>query len=254
MDDATGRGRATLVEGDVEFDGRDATLLRAIARTGSVARASADLGRSRARALSRIDALESAFGDLVERSRGGSGGGGSRLTDRGSRILGRYDRLSAAISATAGVPETVLTGAVETVDGELAAVETPIGRVWGLHDGLAVGDRVQVRIGADAVTVRTAEDDREPAATSERNRRRGRVEGVDRGETVHAVRVGVEGTDGEEAVHAIRALVTDGSAERLDIRPERDVWIAWKATATRLVAGIDADERADSDRRVDSDG
>ncbi|MFC5277369.1 LysR family transcriptional regulator [Halorubrum rubrum] len=240
MGDATGRGRATLVEGDVEFDGRDAALLRAIARTGSVARASADLGRSRARALSRIDALEAAFGDLVERNRGGSGGGGSRLTDRGSRILGRYDRLSAAIEATAGVPETVLAGAVEAVDGELAAVETPIGTVWGLHDGLGVDDRVQVRIGADAVTVRTAEDDGEPTATSERNRRHGRIEGVDRGETVHAVRVRVDDA-------TVRALVTDGSAERLGIRPERDVWIAWKATATRLVADVDGDERGDDE-------
>ncbi|WP_281196162.1 TOBE domain-containing protein [Halorubrum sp. F4] len=232
MNDATGRGRATLVEDDVEFDGRDAVLLREIARTGSVARAAADLGRSRARALSRIDALEAAFGDLVERQRGGSGGGGSRLTDRGSRVLERYDRLSAAIEATAGVPETVLAGTVGRIDGELAAVETPIGTVWGLHEGVTADDRVQVRIGADAVTVRSAGADGEPTATSERNRRRGRVEAVERGETVHAVRIRVDDT-------TIRALVTDGSAERLGIRPGTDVWIAWKATATRLVEGVD---------------
>ncbi|MFC5134429.1 MULTISPECIES: LysR family transcriptional regulator [Haloferacaceae] len=238
MEDATGRGRATLVEADVEFDGRDAALLREIARTGSVARAAAELGRSRARALSRIDVLETAFGDLVERHRGGSGGGGSRLTDRGSRVLGRYDRLSAAIEATAGVPETVLAGTVETVDGELAAVGTPIGTVWGLHEGLTADDRVQVRIGADAVTVRSAGADGEPTATSERNRRRGRVEGVDRGETVHAVRVAVDDIDDVDGA-TIRALVTDGSAERLGIRPGTDVWIAWKATATRLVEGVD---------------
>ena len=77
MDEPTGRGRATLVEGDVELDARDAVLLRTIARTGSVAGASAELGRSRARALSRIETLESAFGELVERRRGGSGGGGA---------------------------------------------------------------------------------------------------------------------------------------------------------------------------------
>ena len=232
MDEPTGRGRATLVEDDVEFDARDAALLREIARTGSVARAAAELGRSRARALSRIETLETAFGGLVERRRGGSGGGGSRLTDRGSRVLGRYDRLSAAIEATAGVPETVLAGTVGAVDGELAAVETPIGTVWGLHEGLAADDPVQVRIGADAVTVRPAGADREPTATSERNRRRGRVVAVDRGETVHAVRVGVDDA-------TVRALVTDGSAERLGIRPETDVWIAWKATATRLVEAAD---------------
>jgi molybdate transport system regulatory protein len=226
MDEPTGRGRATLVEGDVELDARDAVLLRTIARTGSVAGASAELGRSRARALSRIETLESAFGELVERRRGGSGGGGSRLTEAGARLLNRYDRLAAAIAATARVPETVLEGTVADVDGELAAVETAVGTVWGLHEGVSAGRTVQARIGGDAVTVRTTNGD--GPATSARNRRHGRIEGVDRGETVHVVRVRVDDA-------TVRALVTDGSAERLGIREGNPVRIAWKATATRLV-------------------
>ncbi len=233
MDEPSGRGRATLVEDDgddVEFDGDDATLLRAVDRAGSVARASAELGRSRARALSRIETLESAFGALVERRRGGSDGGGSRLTEDGTRLLNRYDRLAAAMAATARVPETVLSGTVADVDGELAAVETAVGTVWGLHDGVAVGRSAQARIGGDAVTVRAAGDDTEPAATSARNRRRGRIEGVDRGETVHVVRIRVDDA-------TVRALVTDGSAERLGLREGNRVRIAWKATATRLVEG-----------------
>ena len=44
-----GRGRAALIEGGVEFDERDAALLRAVRETGSVAGAAAELGRSRAR-------------------------------------------------------------------------------------------------------------------------------------------------------------------------------------------------------------
>ena len=231
MDDPIGRGRARLVEGDVEFDGRDAALLETIAREGSVARAAAELGRSRARALSRIETLEAGFGELVERQRGGHSGGGSRLTEAGTRLLNRYERLAAAVAATARVPETVLDGTVTTVDGELAAVQTPVGTVWGLHDGLAADDAVQVRIGADAVTVRPGGD--EPAATSARNRRRGRVAELERGETVHAVRIRV----GDASV---RALLTDGSAERLAIRPGAEVWLSWKATATRLVAGTNA--------------
>ena len=232
MDDPIGRGRARLVEGDVEFDGRDAALLETIAREGSVARAAAELGRSRARALSRIETLEAGFGELVERRRGGRSGGGSRLTEAGTRLLNRYERLAAAVAATARVPETVLDGTVTAVDGELAAVQTPVGTVWGLHDGLAADDAVQVRIGADAVTVRPAGDD-EPAATSARNRRRGRVAEVERGETVHAVRIRV----GDASV---QALLTDGSAERLAIRPGAEVWLSWKATATRLIAGTNA--------------
>lgn len=229
MDEPTGRGAATLVEDGVEFDGSDAALLRAIARTGSVARASTELSRSRARALTRVETLEVAFGDLVERRRGGSDGGGSRLTDAGARLLTRYDRLAAALAATASVPETVLEGTIAETDGELAAVETAVGTVWSIHDALGVGDAVQVRIGADAVTVRTRGSDPAGGETSARNRHRGTIDGVDRGETVHTVRVRVGAV-------AFRALVTDESAERLGIQADEPAWIAWKATATRLVA------------------
>ena len=55
-DAGAGRGRAALIEDGVEFDGRDAALLRAVDAAGSVAGAASDLGRSRARALSRIEA------------------------------------------------------------------------------------------------------------------------------------------------------------------------------------------------------
>lgn len=221
---------AQLRASGVVFAEADAALLDAIAERGSVSGAAEQLGRSRARALDRVETLESAFGALVERRRGGSDGGGSRLTEDGTRLLNRYDRLAAAMAATARVPETVLSGTVADVDGELAAVETAVGTVWGLHDGVAVGRSAQARIGGDAVTVRAAGDDTEPAATSARNRRRGRIEGVDRGETVHVVRIRVDDA-------TVRALVTDGSAERLGLREGNRVRIAWKATATRLVEG-----------------
>ena len=238
MSEPTGRGRATLVEGDVEFGADDAALLGAIGRTGSVARAAETLGRSRARALRRIERLEGAFGDLVNRRRGGRGGGGSSLTETGRALLGRYDRLSAAVAAAAGVPETVVEGVVQTVDGELAAVDTAVGTVWGRHDGLTVDDRVQIRIGADAVTVRSADavtarpaDDGPPDETSARNGRRGQVTEIDRGETIHTVTVAVGGEQ-------IRALVTDESAQRLGLRVDAAVWLSWKATATRLVTDV----------------
>lgn len=227
-DETNGRGRAALVEGGVEFDERDAALLRAIDRTGSVAAAAAELGRSRARALRRIEALEAAFGGLVERTRGGSDGGGSRLTEDGWRLLGRYDRLAAALAATARVPETVLWGAVASVDGELAGVETDVGAVRGLHDGLAVGDDVQVRIGADAITVSDPGTVPEPDSTSARNRLAGVVADLGPGQTVREVTLDVRGTP-------FRALVTAESAARLGLRGGREVVLTWKATATRLV-------------------
>lgn len=228
----TGRGRAAIVEGNIEFGGRDAELLRVIHRTGSVAAAATELGRSRARALNRIETLEETFGQLVERRRGGSGGGGSRLTDAGRRLLDQYDRLSAAVSATASVPETVLSGTVFEIDGEMASVETDVGRLRGLYEGIAVGEDAHLRIGADAVTVHESGATPEPDATSARNRLEGVVSGIDRGETVLTVDVDVDGV-------TVRALLTEESARRLELEPGCTVTLTWKATATRLVRGVD---------------
>ncbi len=234
MTDATsGRGRAVLVSGDVEFDARDAALLCEIRRTGSVARAASNLGRSRARALTRLEALEDAFGAGVERRRGGSDGGGSRLSDDAGALLARFSRLQAALSATATVPETVLAGSVSGVDGELATVSTSIGPVRGRHDGVSVGDDLQARIGADAVTLLAPDGDPVPDETSARNRFDGAVRRVDRGETVATAGIDVDGTE-------FRALVTTDSADRLALAPDRPVVVTWKATATRLVPAPEA--------------
>ncbi len=230
MDDPTptdGRAQAVVARDGVEFDARDARLLRAVGRTGSVAGASSTLGRSRARDLERIETLEAAFGGLVERQRGGSGGGGSRLTATAVDLLERYERLSAAVAATARVPETVLRGSVASVDGELAVVSTPVGEVRGLHEGVDAGDEVQLRVGADAVTVLLPGADPAAGGSSARNRLRGTTLGVDPGGTVATVRVDVEGT-------VFRALLTTESVERLGLQAGREAAISWKATATRV--------------------
>lgn len=228
MDEPSGRGRGVLVREGVEFDERDARLLRAIDETGSVARASSNLGRSRPRDLTRIEDLESAFGELVERRRGGSDGGGSTLTDTARRLLNRYERLQVAISATAQVPETVLEGSVTSVVGELAAVSTSVGTVRGLHDGVTETESVQVRIAADSITVHDPAADLAADATSARNHFAGTIERINRGETVSTVRIDVDGTP-------FSALVTEASADRLELADGSDVGITWKATATRVV-------------------
>lgn len=225
---ADGQGAAALVRDGVEFDRRDCVLLREIDQTGSVSRASSNLGRSRPRDLSRIETLEDAFGALVERRRGGSGGGGSQLTDTAEELLARYERLQAALTATAQVPETVLEGTVTEISGELAEVDTSIGPIRGLHDGVAVGDGVQARIGADSITLLEPGSDPAPDSTSARNKLDGSITAVDRGETVQTVHVTAAGTE-------FRALVTDSSASKLDLTKGWDIVLTWKATATRLV-------------------
>ena len=231
MAEPDGQGRAAFVRDGVEFDERDVTLLKEIDETGSVAKASTSLGRSRARDLSRIEELESAFGDLVERYRGGSGGGGSKLTDNATRLLNRYNRLQVALSATAQVPETVLEGTVSTISGELADVTTNVGTVRGLHDGVVDDDPVQVRIGADSITVRDPTADPDPDSTSARNHLTGTITDIEKGETVFTVAIDVEGT-------VFQALVTGESADRLELTEGRMAVLTWKATATRLTHGV----------------
>lgn len=227
MEETSGKARAAVVSDSVEFDARDVILLREIDAVGSVAKASTNLGRSRARDLSRIETLETVFGTLVERHRGGSGGGGSKLTTNAKQLLNRYERLQTALTATAQVPETVLHGTVTNVTGELADVETAVGLVRGLHDGISVGAQVQARVSGDALTIHDSVTDPDPDSTSARNRLRGIISGIERGQTLFTVSIDVE-----EAT--FRVLITEESATRLGIEPGSSVRLTWKATATRL--------------------
>ncbi|MXR40048.1 LysR family transcriptional regulator [Halobaculum sp. WSA2] len=236
---------ASLVAAGVTFDGRDATLLRAIADAGSVSGAASELGRSRARALSRLETLEDAFGDLVERRRGGADGGGSRLTRGARALLARFDRLAAALAGTAGAAESVFEGVVEGRDGELAVVDTDAGSLRALAVGdpdPAAGDRVQVSVRADAVTLHDPDGTPSADATSARNRFPGDAIGVDRGDAVVDVRVDVG------AEEPLAALVTVDSADRLGLHEGGAVVASFKATATRATrskAAGDADERTE---------
>lgn len=215
---------AHLRAGGVRFDADDAELLRTIDAEGSLNRAADTLGRSYSRAHERLTDLEEAVGPLVVRQRGGSGGGGSQLTDEARDLLARFERLRAEFTGTAEVEETVLSGAVVAREGELATVETGAGRVRALAPD---GDTVQVAIRADAVTLHAPDDAPAAEATSARNRFDGTVVAMDRGEAVARVLVDV----GADAT--LPALVTMSSVEKLDLQEGAEVVASFKATATR---------------------
>jgi molybdate transport system regulatory protein len=220
FDARIGRGGVTLSERDVE-------LLRAIDDHGSINAAATALGRSYSRAQQRIVELEETFGELVERTRGGSGGGGSRLTGRADRLLSRYDRLRAEFSGVAETAETVLSGRVADREGELATVETAAGRVRALVP--EDGDAVRITLRADAVTLQSPSESPDPDRTSARNRLRGTVTSIDTGESVALVAVDV-GAD-----VSLSALVTAASVEKLALDRGTPVVASFKATATRGV-------------------
>ena len=211
----------------VALDTRDVALLRAIDVEGSLSSAAESLGRSYAHAQRRVVELEDAFGSLVERQRGGSGGGGSELTDTAAELLATFERVQTSFEGVTEVAETVLSGTVVERDGELATVETDAGRVRAL---VPEGDGdVYLTLRADAVTLTDPADTPTPEHTSARNRFSGTVTSVETGERVARVAVDVGADD------PVLALVTEDSRSRLDLEPGRDVVVSFKATATRGV-------------------
>lgn len=216
---------ARLFADGVTFEARDAELLRAVDREGSLNAAAQSLCRSYSRSHGRLADLEEAFGPLVERTRGGTGGGGSRLTDGARTLLARFDRLRAEFSGVAAAAETVLEGRVLEREGEIAVVETPVGRIRALTPADAT--TVQVTLRADAVTLHDPEEAPPAGGTSARNRLHGTVVGLDPGESVVSVDVDVGAGD------PLVALVTTDSVDRLDLREGSAVVVTFKATATR---------------------
>jgi len=227
---------AFLTSDDIAFGARDAALLRAIDAEGSLNAAASSLERSYSRAHGRVATLEEAFGSLVERVRGGSGGGGSTLTTTAWDLLARYDRLQAAVSGTISAEEIVFVGRVVERTGELAVCETTVGTVRALAP--ADAERVQVAVRADAITLHAPTDVPPEAGTSARNRFEGVVREIERGTAVGRVLVTLP-----EPAEADRteppplvAIVTTDSLDRLGLDVGDPVVATWKATATRATA------------------
>lgn len=71
-------------------------LLRAVAEHGSITRAARAFGMSYKAAWDAIDTMNNLSGTpLVERVTGGRGGGSTRLTDHGRRLIERYEQVEA---------------------------------------------------------------------------------------------------------------------------------------------------------------
>lgn len=84
-------------------------VLRRVAETGSISQAARDAGISYKAAWQAIDTLSNLSGQtLVERTVGGSGGGGARITPQGLQLLALADELArardAVLSRFAGGP------------------------------------------------------------------------------------------------------------------------------------------------------
>jgi molybdate transport system regulatory protein len=91
------KGSLWISVGDQSLGGHGrVALLRAVAEQGSITQAAKAFGMSYKAAWDAIDTMNALAGaPLVERSTGGRGGGSTRLTDRGRRLIERYAELDA---------------------------------------------------------------------------------------------------------------------------------------------------------------
>lgn len=82
-----------------------ADLLHLISRHGSIAAAGREMKMSYKRAWMLVEAMNTAFRNpLVESTRGGTQGGGARLTQTGEQVLDCYRKYEKKVAAT-GEPE-----------------------------------------------------------------------------------------------------------------------------------------------------
>jgi molybdate transport repressor ModE-like protein len=78
-------------------------LLKAVAREGSISEAARNLGISYRRAWTHLDRVERSLRvRLLERNRGGSGGGSTMLTDEAKRLILLYEGYYRRIEDVAG--------------------------------------------------------------------------------------------------------------------------------------------------------
>ena len=97
-----------LFGADIALGPGKAALLDAVARSGSISAAAREMRMSYRRAWLLVDTMNRCFkAPLVETSKGGSGGGGARITELGLDVLARYRamELKAAASVAAEMRE-----------------------------------------------------------------------------------------------------------------------------------------------------
>ena len=82
------------VDGEPVFGQGREMLLRLIQRTGSINASAKEMGIPYRKAWTYLDAMEKRLGfPLVNRLKGGSGGGASSLTPQAEELLGKFDLL-----------------------------------------------------------------------------------------------------------------------------------------------------------------
>ncbi|MFH7041703.1 TOBE domain-containing protein [Paucibacter sp. JuS9] len=127
-------------------------LLRAVAEQGSITHAAKAYGMSYKAAWDAIDAMNRVADEpLVERSTGGRGGGSTRLTERGLRLVQRYEQIDAVHQRFLGLVEAAATdlgrefSLLDVINMKTSARNQFNGTVRAVREG-AVNDEVELEL------------------------------------------------------------------------------------------------------------
>jgi molybdate transport system regulatory protein len=263
MDAAIGlQGALWMTVAGENFGGHGrVALLASVAACGSITQAARSLGMSYKTAWDAIDSMNNLAGEpLVQRLVGGKGGGGTRLTPRGERLvenfrlierehrrfieqLGRQaagitdDYLLVRRMAMKSSARNQFYGAVTRVSRGAVNDEVELAVAGGVklvavvtHDsveelGLEQGSEVFALIKASSIILVTGD---EGACFSARNRLRGVVARVRPGA------VGSEVVIELPAGPTLDAVITHDSGQALDLRPGQEVCAIFKASSVIL--------------------
>jgi molybdate transport system regulatory protein len=237
-------------------------LLASLDGTESITAAAKAVGLSYKAAWDAIDAMNNvADRPLVERSAGGRGGGGTRLTPRGRelvatyrrvadeharfldalnarlgdvdrdlRMIGRLTMLTSARNHFAGKVVRIDRGAVnDEVELELSGGERIVATITQVSTenlGLAVGADAIALVKASSVVV--AVDDGVPMRISARNRLDGIVMRVEKGAVNTDVVIGLKSGS------SVAAIITNAAAQRLGLTPGKNAAALFKASSVIL--------------------
>ena len=253
------QGSLWLTVGGESLGGRERVgLLRAVGEEGSITRAAQTQGISYKAAWDAIDTMNTLAGEpLVERSTGGRGGGSTRLTEHGQRLVERFEQIDAAHqrflklldeqSIDVDQPFSLL----KVLNMKTSARNQLVGTVTALRSG-AVNDEVEITLpsGVRLVAVVTQESvqalalrtkmaavalvkassiviatDLEGAKLSARNQLPGTVRAVTPGAVNAEVVIDLDGGG------SIAAIVTEGSVKSLGLAPGKRAIALFKATS-----------------------
>ena len=256
------QGAVWIAVGEQSLGGRGRIgLLRAVAEHGSITHAAKAFGMSYKAAWDAIDAMNTLAGaPLVERTTGGRGGGSTRLTPRGERLVERYGQIDAAHQRFLKLldDETIDLdkefSLLKILNMKTSARNQFVGTVTAVRAG-AVNDEIELTLpsGVRIVSFVTREStlslglrthitaialvkatsvliatDLGDARLSARNQLIGTVSTVTAGAVNTEVTIDIDGGD------SISAIITQGSAKTMGLVPGSRATAFFKASSVIL--------------------